>query len=119
LNQYYCIGEADPNPDTMSLCGVKNAPFRFLETRSVMYVYTHTHTHTTSDILSLDCSVALGFMPVVTLVCARQLFDELSRTDGAGLFITTRHIQRLHYIGSPVVGFVNSTVACRSIWNRQ
>ena len=41
--------------------------------------------YTTTDILSFDCSGARGFMPVVTLVCARQLFDELSRTDGAGL----------------------------------
>jgi len=96
----------------MSLCGLKIAPFRFTETRSVMHMLQ-------TDILSLDCSRALSFMPVVALVCATQLFDELSRTDGAALCRTTRRIQRLHCIGSPVVGFVNRAVGCRSIWNRQ
>jgi hypothetical protein len=54
--------------------------------------------------MSPDCFHSEDVMPVLTLVCLRQVFDELPPTEGAYLSGTTRHIQRLYYVGSPVVG---------------
>jgi hypothetical protein len=58
--QYKSFGEADPNPDII-LPGI-------------------------TDILSVYCFVAVGCVPVVTLVCIRQAFDELTCTQQRGTY---------------------------------